>query len=136
MDLFASAGIDLGDGGRGGRAGRPVVPRSLRVPLFNHKVIAAARARFAFAPPPELVAVAAGYAKKAKSRTFARQKETAIRPSFFEEVLVGLLGYRRFAAEDVYTLAFERPVRHGAVDVALGRFGTPEGTDIVWRHSS
>ena len=46
MDLFAAAGIDLSDGGRGGRSGRPNVSRTLRVPLFNYKVVAEARKRF------------------------------------------------------------------------------------------
>ena len=38
MDLFASAGIDLPPSG-GRRSGKAVAPRSLRTPLFAHKVI-------------------------------------------------------------------------------------------------
>lgn len=91
MDLFAAAGIDLGDGGRGGRPARSGVSRTLRIPLFNHKVVAEARKPFTFDPTERQVQAAASYAKTAKSPKFARQKETAVRNLFFEKVLGEIL---------------------------------------------
>jgi hypothetical protein len=129
MDLFAAAGIDIGDGGRGGRSGRPAVARTLRVPLFNYKVIAEARKRFTFDPTPQQRAAAASYAKTAKSPKFAQQKETAVRGLFTEKVLGEILGYTPYDSEQLYTLAHERAIRSGAVDVALGQFGGPDNLD-------
>ena len=131
MDLFAAAGIDLGDGGRGGRPARSGVSRTLRIPLFNHKVVAEARKPFTFDPAERQVQAAASYAKTAKSPKFARQKETAVRNLFFEKVLGEILGYTPFDADRPYTIAFERPIRRGAVDVALGRFGAPGGHEEI-----
>lgn len=129
MDLFAAAGIDIGDGGRGGRSGRPAVARTLRVPLLNYKVVAEARKRFTFDPTPRQIEAAASYAKTAKSPKFAQQKETAVRGLFTEKVLGDILGYTPYDPEQPYTLAHERAIRSGAVDVALGRFGGPDSAD-------
>lgn len=131
MDLFAAAGLDVGDGGRGGRAGRAAVPRTLRVPLLNYKIVAEARARFTFDPTPQQRKVAGEYAKLAGSARFAKQKETAVRQLFFEKILGDMLGYRQMASEGEHTLAFEYPIRRGAVDVALGRFGLADGKDEI-----
>jgi hypothetical protein len=129
MDLFAASGIDLGDGGRGGRGGRPAIARTLRVPLLAYKVVAEARKVFTFAPTPQQRAAAANYAKTAKSAKFARQKETAVRALFTEKVLGEILGYTPYDSEQLYTLAHERAIRSGAVDVAVGRFGGPDNAD-------
>ncbi len=129
MDLFAAAGIDIGDGGKGGRSGRSAVPRTLKVPLLNYKVVAEARKRFTFDPTPQQLTAAASYAKTAKSPKFAEQKETAVRALFAEKVLGEILGYRPYDTEQPYTLAHERAIRSGAVDVALGRFGGPDSSD-------
>jgi hypothetical protein len=129
MDLFAAAGIDVGDGGRGGRTGRPAVARTLRVPLLNYKVVAEARKRFTFDPTPRQIEAAASYAKTAKSPKFAQQKETAVRGLFTEKVLGEILGYTPYDPEQPYTLAHERAIRSGAVDVALGQFGGPDNSD-------
>jgi hypothetical protein len=126
MDLFASAGIDLGDGGRGGRSGRTTLPRTLRVPLLNHKVVAEARKKLTFDPTAQQIAAAANYAKMAASPKFTKLKETEVRNLFFENVLGEILGYKQVDPDGPYTLAFERTIRRGKVDVALGRFG---GTD-------
>jgi hypothetical protein len=127
MDLFSAAGIDVGDGGRGGRSGRAAVSRTLRVPLLNYKVVAAARKLFTFNPSDRQKATAADYAKLAISPRFARQKETSVRQLFTEKVLGEILGYQQMGAEGAFSLAFEEPIRSGAVDVALGRFGLPDG---------
>jgi len=127
MDLFRAAGIDVGDGGRGGRPGRAVVSRTLRVPLLNYKVVAAARKLFTFDPSDRQKAAAADYAKLASSPRFAKQKETSVRQLFTEKVLGEILGYQQMGAEGAFSLAFEQPIRSGAVDVALGRFGLPDG---------
>lgn len=131
MDLFAASGIDLGDGGRGGRPGRSAIGRTLRVPLLNHKVVAEAQKKFTFDFTPRQIESAANYAKTAASTKFAKQKETAVRNLFCEKILGDLLGYTQFDPERPYTLAFERPIRRGAVDVALGRFGVPEGAEEI-----
>ena len=125
MDLFAASGIDLGDGARGGRSGRPAVGRTLKVPLLNYKVVAEAQKRFTFDPTQQQRATAASYAKTAKNPKFAQQKETAVRSLFVEKVLGEILGYTPYDPERPFTLAHERTIRSGAVDVALGRFGGP-----------
>src|SRR5207302_9076620 len=110
-DLVAAAGIDLGDGGRGGRPSRSAIGRTLRVPLLNYKVVAEARKRIVFDPTPQQRKAAESYAKTAKNPKFARQKETAIRSLFIEQVLGEILGYAQFDPEQPYTIAFERPIR-------------------------
>jgi N-6 DNA Methylase/TaqI-like C-terminal specificity domain len=131
MELFAAAGMELPLGG-GSTRRSPLTLRSLRVPLFNYKIVQQARELAAFNPSDEQVAAAADYAKKVKSPKFLKQKETAIRPVFIAQVLQTILGYQTFDAENTYSLAFEEPIRRGAVDVAIGRFGQPDGKrDIV-----
>ena len=123
MDLFASAGMDLP---RPGPSLRRPTPRSLRIPLFAYKVVEAARARAAFAPTDSQRKLAADYARKAR-KAFGRQNETAVRSTLISDVLVSLLGYTRIDPEHEYTLAEERSVGRGAVDVALGRFDDSAG---------
>jgi len=98
MDLFRAAGIDVGDGGRGGRTGRAVLSRTLRVPLLNYKVVTDARKLFTFNPSDRQKTAAADYAKLAKSPRFAKQKETSVRQLFTEKVLGEILGYRQMEA--------------------------------------
>ncbi len=131
MDLFIAAGISIGDGGRGGRPGRAAVSRSLRVPLLNYKVVADARKLFTFDPSDRQKAAAADYAKLANSPRFAKQKETSVRQLFTEKVLGEILGYQQMGAEGAFSLAFEQPIRSGAVDVALGHFGLPDGKQEI-----
>jgi hypothetical protein len=131
MDLFAAAGIDLGDGGRGGRPGRRGVSRTLRVPLFNYKVIAEARQRFTLAPSTRQAEAVRSYVKTIKSPTFAKRKETEVRNLFVQKVLGDILGYTQIGSGPPYTLAFERTIRHGSVDVALGRFGMSDRPDEI-----
>jgi hypothetical protein len=131
MDLFSAAGIDVGDGGRGGRSGRGAVPRTLRVPLLNYKVVARALSQFNFDLTSQMKAAAASYAQTASTPRFAKQKETAVRQLFFEKVLGEILGYKQIGSETSYTLAFEYPIRHGSVDVALGRFGRSDVPDEI-----
>ena len=122
MELFAAAGIELPPTGRRARRTPGALARTLRVPLFNYKVVEEARGLAAFAPTPDQAAAAADYARKARSPKFAKQKETAVRPMFIEQVLGRLLGYSTIDPDRPYSLAFEYPIRRGAVDVALGRF--------------
>jgi hypothetical protein len=129
MDLFAAAGVDLQGGS--GHSGWSVPPRIRRVPLLNHKVVSHARSLIAFSPSDRQIAAARDYAKKARSPRFKQQKETAVRTLFFESVLRELLGYTPFDPDRLYTLAFERPIRRGSVDVALGRFGGTTGQEEI-----
>lgn len=131
MDLFGAAGIDLGDGRRDGRSGRDSVPRLLRVPLFDYKAVAAARNRLTFAPTPRQDEAVRRYVKAVASRSFARRKQTEVRSLFVQAVLIDILGYTEVGSEAPYTLAFERRVRRGSADVALGRFGMPGGHDEI-----
>ena len=124
----------MGDGGRGGRSG----PRC-RVALrfgFPCSIIrwSPTRAKlFTFNPSDRQKAAAADYAKLANSPRFAKQKETSVRQLFTEKVLGEILGYRQMEAEGAFSLAFEEPIRSGAVDVALGRFGLPDGKQRNYR---
>ncbi len=131
MDLFLSAGIDLGDGGRGGRTGRSVVGRTLRVPLLNYKVVAEALKSHTFDLTPQQIEAAQSYAKTAGSARFAKLKETEVRNLFCQKILGDVLGYTQIDADPPYTLAFERAIRRGAVDVALGRFGSADADDEI-----
>ncbi|MGI8524743.1 MAG: Eco57I restriction-modification methylase domain-containing protein [Pseudolabrys sp.] len=131
MDLFLSAGINLGDGERGGRPGRAVAGRTLRVPLLNYKVVAEAQQRFNFELSPRQIEAAQGYAKAAATARFTKSKETEVRNLFFQKILGDVLGYTQVDAEPPYTLAFERTIRRGSVDVALGRFGVADAEQIL-----
>jgi hypothetical protein len=130
MDLFAAVGIDIGDGGRGGRSGRAAV-RTLKVPLLNYKVVAEALKTYTFDFTDQQRAAALSYAKNAKASKFTKEKETSVRPLFFDKILGEILGYRKYESEGGYTLAFEHPIRRGAVDVALGKFGIERGKDEI-----
>lgn len=132
MNLFAAAGIDIGDGGAGGRAGRAGVTRSLRRPLLNHRVVADESRRFTFNPTDEQRKAAQKYAETARSAKFRSTKETAARPTFIQRILQDVLGYRLIEGDDNYTLASEYPVRGGSVDVALGQFGRRDTADDVF----
>jgi hypothetical protein len=68
MELFAAAGIELPPAGGRGRRTPGALARTLRVPLFNYKVVEEARGLAAFAPTPEQAAAAADYARKASTR--------------------------------------------------------------------
>lgn len=129
MELFTAAGIELPpSGGRARRAPGALV-RSLRVPLFNYKVVEEALGLAAFAPTPDEVAAATDYARKVKNPKFLKQKETAVRPVFIEQILGKVLGYEPIDPERPYSLASEYPIRRGEVDVALGRFNQASGAD-------
>ncbi len=130
MDLFATAGMDLPTGGKEGARAKVSAPRSLRTPLFAHKVVAEARGKAAFAPSPEQVEAAAEYARKAR-KNFGKLKEEAVRPIFFSAILENILGYKTADPDAAYSLAFERPIRRGKVDVALGWFREADGRNEI-----
>src|SRR4029078_5308686 len=101
------------------------VSRTLKVPLLNYKVVANALKIYTFDFTPQQIEAAARYAKTAKNPKFARLKETEVRNLVCQKVLGDILGYTQVDADPPYTLAFERAIRRGSVDVALGRFGGP-----------
>lgn len=123
MDLFAASGIDLGDGGAGGRAKKAGAIRSLKAPLLKHKVVQGAISRFTFDWSERQIAAANAYAETVRSKKFAKMKETAVRPLLFEKVFGDLLGYVQVNSQAAHSIAFEHPLRGGSVDAALGRFG-------------
>ena len=130
MDLFASAGLHLPASGKGPAAAGRLTPRSLRVPLFAFKVVEEARGKAAFAPTQQQLEAAHTYARKAK-KLFGKQNEVQIRPIFISAVLETILGYKTSDPEATYTLAYERPIRRGVVDVALGRFHDGDGVNEI-----
>lgn len=130
MELFAAAGIELPSSGGKGR-GRRGLPRSLRVPLFNYKVVQKARELSAFAPSETQTRAAQDYARKIRNPKFLRQKETAVRPLFIQELLQTVLGYRPYDPAQPYSLAHEESIRSGSVDVAIGRFNRPSVSDEI-----
>jgi N-6 DNA Methylase/TaqI-like C-terminal specificity domain len=128
MDLFAAAGIDLHHSGRGGRV---AAARTLRIPLFNYKVVAEARKHFTLALSTKQTEAVRSYVKAIKAPAFAKRKETEVRNLFVQKMLGDLLGYTQIDSDPPYTLAFERTIRRGSVDVALGRFGLPDRVDEI-----
>ena len=130
MDLFATAGLDLPHSAA--QRARPYAVRSLRVPLFAHKVVEEARSNAAvkFAPTDAQKHAASEYARKAR-KAFGKLSEVAVRPIFISSILETVLGYTSADPDRVYSLAFERPIRRGAVDVALGRFDDPNGLNEI-----
>ena len=119
MNLFMAAGVDLPSSGGSGRRAATRLPRA---PLFAAKTVDAAMAKRALDPTPEQFQSAAKYARNIKSATFRKQKETAVRNAFYDEILKGVLGYRGVSGEEGYSLVFEHPLRGKSVDAALGRF--------------
>ncbi len=102
------------------------------MPLFNYKVIKNERERVSFAPTQAQFEKAADYSRKVSDPKFLKQKETAVRGLFIQDVLQTILGYAPFDPSSAYTLAIEQQIRSGAVDVALGQFhGTASSKDIV-----
>lgn len=128
MNLFAAANVDLPSARKGGPPAKHSM-RTLRVPLLNHRVVEEAARLAAFSPTPSQLKIASDYAKAAGSAKFAKQQETAVRNRFYADVLGALLGYRQYDPDQPYSLAFERPIRRGKVDAALGRFPGINGAD-------
>ncbi|QDZ03047.2 N-6 DNA methylase [Nitratireductor mangrovi] len=123
-----AAGVDLPSSGNGGKR---AATRVAHVPLFVAKALDDALAKKALAPADEQVARAERYARNIKSEAFQKQKETAVRNAFFDDILKGVLGYRDFSGDSEYSLVYEHPLRGKAVDAALGRFfPTGEGNRI------
>ena len=123
MNLFVAAGVDLPSSGPGGKRALPRLPRSA---LIAERAYEQALTLKAVVPTTEQVELARKYARRAQSAAFRKQKETQVRNTFFDEVLIGILGFSRFSADSEYSLAFEHRLRTKPVDVALGRF-FPDG---------
>jgi hypothetical protein len=54
-----------------------------------------------------------------------------VRDVLIQDVIQIVLGYRPYDPAKPYSLARERPIRGGAVDVALGNFNLPDGADEI-----
>lgn len=98
---------------------------------MNYKTLNDELKRHTFDFTPQQIEVARSYAKAAGTAHFAKLKEKEVRNLFFQKILGDVLGYTQVDADPPYTLAFERAIRRGAVDVALGRFGRAEADEIV-----
>jgi N-6 DNA Methylase/TaqI-like C-terminal specificity domain len=130
MELFDAAGIPLPSTGGAKSRRKSALDRALGVPLFNYKVIREAIGRAnLFELTPERRAVAADYARKVRDPKFLRQKELRVREMMVQDVLQSVLGYTPYDPGRSYTLARERTIRSGAVDVALGRFNQDGGPE-------
>lgn len=128
MNLFMAAGVDLpSSGGKGRRA----ATRVSHLPLFVAKTIDEALARSAIAPTGEQIDGAARYARHVRGAAFRKQKETAVRNAFFDDILRTVLGYRGLSGEEGYSLAYEYPIMGRSVDAALGRFNPAGESDAV-----
>jgi hypothetical protein len=128
MNLFMSAGVDLPAASSSAKRARQ---RATRLPLFTRKSVDRRIAATAVDPTPEQIKAAAKYASMASSAAFANRKETEARPIFIEQVLGGILGYSKFSHETEYSLATERVIRRGSVDVVLGKFFPDGAGDLI-----
>ena len=129
IDLFASAGLDLPRSGKGESRARKIAHRSLRAPLFAHKVVEDAIGRSGFAPDGALLDAAREYARKVRGLPAAKEK--TFRPVFIDDVLIKILGYSRIDPDRPYTLADEHTLGTGSVDTALGHFEVATGVKKV-----
>ncbi len=128
MNLFMSAGLDLP--ASSSFAGKRARARLPRLPLFAKKSLERRIGTSGIDPREEQIKAAAAYAKLAASEAFSKRKETEVRPIFIDQVLGLILGYEKFSHDREYSLATERQIRRGSVDVALGSF-FPEGDGDV-----
>jgi N-6 DNA Methylase/TaqI-like C-terminal specificity domain len=128
MNLFMSAGLDLP--ASSSSAGKRTRARLPRLPLFAKKSLERHIVTTAVPLTEFQTKTAAAYARMAASDAFSRRKETEVRPIFIDQVLGAILGYEKFSHDSEYSLATERQIRRGSVDVALGRF-FPEGAGDV-----
>lgn len=125
-DIFSVAGVHLPKGTNGRRRAAPEAAR-----LVSPKVIAKQLGLVALDLDRERVEAASDYARRARSAGFVKQKETSVRQLFFEQVLGKVLGYSQYDPDTHFTLGFERRIRNGSVDVALGLFSDVEGDVVV-----
>lgn len=132
MNLFATVGIDLPTADRSSGRRARVATKTLHVPLFNYKVVqeAAGRARL-FELTDAKREIAVDYARKIGDPKFLKQKEMAVRDLLVQEIVQTFLGYKPYDPAKPYSLARERSIRSGAVDVALGRFNPATGSDEI-----
>ncbi len=129
MNLFMSAGLDLP--ASSSPAGKRARARLPRLPLFATKALKRRIEVTAIAPTEAQIKAAASYAKLSASDAFSKRRETEVRPIFIDQILGVILGYEKFAHDREYSLATERNIRRGSVDVALGSF-FPEGArDVI-----
>ncbi|MDP1731953.1 MAG: N-6 DNA methylase [Devosia sp.] len=127
-DIFSAAGVHL-PGGLNGRRRRAAPEAAAR--LVSPKVIAKQLGLVALDLDKERVEAASDYARRARSAGFVKQKEISIRQLFFEQILGKVLGYTQYDPDTSFTLGFERRIRNGSVDVALGRFSDVGGDVVV-----
>ncbi len=129
MNLFMNAGLDLPSATAA--SGKRLRPRQPHLPLFAKKSLERRIEATAIGASDDQVKAATAYAKLAASAAFSKLKETEARPVFIDQVLGRILGFEKFSHEQEYSLATERVIRRGSVDVALGSFHPDGAGDII-----
>ncbi len=129
-DLFLSSGVDLPYGSGSGSA-KSQTRKAARVPLVTPRVLEDAIKVSVYNPTAEQLAAAKDYAERARGLGFTKQKETSIKQLFFEKILGTVLGFQQYHPDRPYTLGFERKIRTGQVDVALGNFSDANGDELI-----
>ena len=97
--------------------------------LFNLKTLA----RYIRSPTPipaDHLEVLEQWAELIKSGRILDLKETALHGDFKTKIVEGVLGYRGPVGEESFTVATEKAILKGSVDLALGHFSAG-GSEIV-----
>ena len=97
--------------------------------LFNAKTLARHRGTTT-AIPRAHIEIVENWAELISSGRILKQTEIALHSEFNSLIVQGLLGYKGFAADEAYTVASEKAVLRGSVDLALGHFSA-ENSEII-----
>lgn len=100
-------------------------------PLFNARLIT--RSCAADAVPLAHQQILRDWSETIGNKSIYQQKEQHIRNAFVQKIFCEVLGYSTFGSSGGYTLADEKYVGKGRVDVVLGRFGdnNPQDDQIL-----
>lgn len=96
-------------------------------PLFNARLIT--RSCAADAVPLAHQQILRDWSETIGNKSIYQQKEQHIRNAFVQKIFCEVLGYSTFGSSGGYTLADEKYVGKGRVDVVLGRFGNNNPQD-------
>ena len=96
--------------------------------LFNRKTVNRAFTKIVFDPTDEQRKAASHWATQVRHPNFKKIKEEAVRSQFIQNVLITILGYTPYRADDAFTVAEEEQLGNGSVDTALGEFSAVSRT--------